>query len=137
MERHETTIITGDNELDELHQWLSGMDDRLDTLLSVKVRTSVHEIFTNISRHAYQNISGKPISLSLEITNNSVHIELSDKGREFTGATSDYFRQLPYPESGMGLYAARAAADNLQYTRTSDMTNRWILEFKYTKNEAK
>lgn len=92
--------------------------------------TAVAEIAANIIRHAYPS-EGGVLRLRLRCDSGSVQAELSDTGQPFQPRSSEAHRdsraKSELPEGGWGLNLARDCLDRLDYQRTPDGTNRWLL----------
>ena len=92
--------------------------------------TAVAEIAANIIRHAYPSGVGV-LRLQLRYDSGSIQADFSDTGQPFQPRPAEP-RPAPtaqdeLPEGGWGLNLARDCLDKLDYWRTPDGTNRWLL----------
>lgn len=89
----------------------------------------VAEIAANIVRYAYppelQNVGGLEVRLRLYA--DRLEARLSDRGQPFTEPTPVETDPNELPEGGLGLPLVRRALDHVEYTRTTDGLNCWLL----------
>lgn len=92
--------------------------------------TAVAEMATNIIRHAYPGEKGL-LRLRLRCEMGAVRADFTDSGVPFQQRLPEA-RAVPaeredLPEGGFGLDLIRAFVDTLDYRRTPNGTNRWLL----------
>ncbi len=96
-----------------------------DTLWRMYVATAVGEIAANIITHAHREAPAAA-EMELCLLPDRLVITFRDRGTPFvehgTNPDSD-----PLAEHGRGIPLARAALDDLTYTRTPDGENIWVL----------
>jgi anti-sigma regulatory factor (Ser/Thr protein kinase) len=94
--------------------------------------TAVIEIGTNIARHAYPRPSGtETMQITLRGYSDRVEAVFCDRGIPLKepppSSPLESVDLLDLPESGIGLEIARAAVDRVEYERTADGSNLWLL----------
>lgn len=125
--------------------------DRIeDGMVYPAFMTAVVEIATNIIRHAYAaEAEGGELELALTLYENRLEARFCDQGAHFESAPKllspegqssaapdpetllnaldDIDNIGDLPEGGFGLMVARQALDRLEYLRTEDGDNCWLL----------
>jgi len=99
----------------------------LDGAAEARLRLAVHELLTNISRHAYGDVNGA-IEIEISPLAEAVQLTVTDSGRPFRGEIA------PGPPvhsttGGYGLSIISEAADDVEYRRRGPV-NRWKLVFR-------
>lgn len=116
------TLSTGDDTLDQLHEFLNHelSDGTISKERKDAITTAVHEALVNIIKHAYELHPGLPIQMHLRKDSNRVELGLFDKGKlfdpskisepDFSGAAS----------SGFGWHLINSIADDVGFSRFND-----------------
>jgi serine/threonine-protein kinase RsbW len=117
--------------LNLLESAVDGILERVDDLdahapVSTDIRLALHELCTNIARHAYSDCDRDRILLTFELasTRRELRITTVDTGSEFDPS------KIPAPDlengqmHGYGLYLMRKLMDEVEY-QTSQAGNRW------------
>jgi len=95
--------------------------------------TATIEIGGNIVRHAYDEDAPGPLALALRAWPDRLEAAFTDHGRPYAPRPAapptplDEVQIDRLPEGGFGLALVRDALDALDYTRTDDGLNRWML----------
>ncbi len=95
--------------------------------------TATIEIGGNIIRHAYAEDAPGPLMLALRAWPDRLEAAFTDHGRFYEPrpvrplAPLDELQIAQLPEGGFGLALARDALDALDYARTPEGLNRWLL----------
>ena len=94
--------------------------------------TAITEICANIIEHAFaESPQQGTIVLKIRLYKNRVEVETTDDGAHFHEQPSDEGPTRgpddDLPESGRGLQVARALVDTLDYRRTQESKNHWLL----------
>lgn len=88
------------------------------------IKTAVSEAVTNCIVHAYPNRNNGEITLSCEIMDNDLKIEISDKGvgiKDIEKARQAFFTTRPNEDrSGMGFVIMETFMDKMDVSRNSD-----------------
>lgn len=85
------------------------------------------ELCANAIKHSYEGRAGQSIRVSLEISDESVSIQVEDWGKPF-----DARQYVPpvldaLPERGLGLYFVHSIADRVSYDTERSQGTRWTL----------
>ena len=94
--------------------------------------TACSEICANVIKHAFaESPQEGTMVLHLMLYRNRVEVEITDDGAVFheepdTGDAA-LGPEADLPESGRGLQVARALLDTLQYRRSHESENHWLL----------
>ena len=100
--------------------------------LKLELVTALTEICANIIEHAFAD-SPQPGTMELRIRlyKDRVEVETTDNGARFSEQKGDADPApgdvADLPETGRGLSVARALLDTLNYRRTKESKNRWLL----------
>ena len=98
--------------------------------------TALSEICANIIKHAFaESPQQGTMVLHLRLYRNRIEVEITDDGvlfdeesAEESGAADPALGpDADLPESGRGLQVARALLDTLQYRRSHESENHWLL----------
>ena len=95
--------------------------------------TATIEIGGNIIRHAYAHDTPGPLALALRAWPDRLEAAFTDQGQRYEPrplaphTPLDELQIDHLPEGGFGLALARDALDALDYERTPDGLNRWVL----------
>lgn len=88
------------------------------------VLLAVDETCSNIIRHSYNNDHTGQIKLSLELTQDSLCITITDTGIEFDICAAQPRDVTDVKPGGLGIYIIKQIMDNVEYRRTEDGCNR-------------
>jgi serine/threonine-protein kinase RsbW len=89
--------------------------------------TAVGELCSNAIQHAYRGVPGLPIRLALRLDGDRLEIDVEDFGETFDPGTYREPDLASAPTRGLGLYIARAVADQLVHDVTRPRGTRWTL----------
>ena len=103
-----------------------------DSAWRAQFETAVMEIVGNVLRHAYPPAHrGGNVKLRLRLYRDRVEALVTDRGVPFeepiATASVAGLDPLDLPEHGYGLAVARAAVDQVEYSRRARGSNRWRL----------
>lgn len=98
-------------------------------LVASKVQLAVHEVCTNIVKHAYAGQPGGRITATLTLTTSPSRlvVELTDRGRPFTPPGPPAPDLTQPQEGGYGLFLVRSLMDEVAYSRAEPGVNHWRL----------
>ena len=96
--------------------------------ISHDIQLAVHEICTNIVRHAYSDRAPERIRIMLAVNPDSrtLSVELRDTGRSFNPSEIKEPDLSQPQEGGLGIFLARTLMDDVRY-ETDTTSNRWYL----------
>jgi serine/threonine-protein kinase RsbW len=123
--------------MDAVHAMLARVWEAMDRTLAdppgslwrMYVATAAGEIAANIITHAYHAApAGATAGLVAHLFPDRLTITFRDRGAPFPGDAPTVSGPGDLAESGRGIALARAAVDQLTYTRTPDGENVWTLE---------
>ena len=100
-------------------------ENGLDEMNSYQVQTAVTEAINNAIIHAYDNQPGHKVSLDWNVLDQTICIEVSDKGKALPEIPPD-IEPSPEAESGRGWWIMRRWMDQVDYV-SSDGLNRLIM----------
>ena len=101
---------------------LESLRGELDESLLDDLRLIVSELVTNSIRHAGLR-SSDPIDLEISVTDETIRLELRDRGRGFAPPPSP---NNPFQESGWGLFLVSQLTDRWGVSTEDGMTTVWI-----------
>ncbi len=122
-----TTFLSHLSQLSAVREFVSSTCQNIPgnaQLLIDSMQLVVTELFTNSVKHAYHDDSNGVITISGEVAENGLVIELSDRGDCYDPSV------VPYPsfagdlENGFGWYIVRSLADEISY-RPKTTANGW------------
>lgn len=100
-------------------------ENGLDEMSSYQVQTAVTEAINNSIIHAYDNQPGHMVSLEWTLQDQTIRIEVSDRGKRLLKVPPD-IEPSPEAESGRGWWIMRRWMDQVDYV-SSDGLNRMIM----------
>lgn len=91
--------------------------------------TGFSEIWANVVKYAFlESPQTGTMEFHLWLYENRVEAEITDDGSMFKEISNPINPTLPdIPESGRGLQVARSLLDNLDYRRSQEFKNHWLL----------
>lgn len=105
--------------------------DSLSKTVFFDLKLAIEEIFTNIVKYGLQDQQVAKITITLQVDDEAVHVEICDSGIAFNplnAAAPDFY--IPLEErklGGMGIFLVKQLMDNVSYRRDE---NRNILTIK-------
>ena len=100
----------------------------MDEMSSYQVQTAVTEAINNAILHAYENQPGHKVGIDWSVRDQTVCIEVSDKGNSMERLPPD-IRPPPEAESGRGWWIMRRWMDQVSYV-AGDNLNRLTMSRK-------
>lgn len=119
--RHKILVPAETERLSELREQLSRLCEEHDVPLRVtrRIVLAIDEALANIMEHGQLPANEGDIELVLEVTEDRVIAEITDRGIPFDptprGAEPD---RRHYPRRGFGLYLIHMIVDSIEYLRT-------------------
>lgn len=129
-ERHRLLVPAETSKLCDLRENVTQICDQCEIPRKVTRRMvlAVDEAIANIIEHGQLPDSDEPIELSLEVADDRIVAEITDRGipfdPTFRGKEPD---RRSYPRRGFGLYLIHMIVDSVEYERTADGRNVLIL----------
>ena len=130
----EVELVSSHDEIETLHNFLRrvliecpGVEDDPD--FRERVILAVHEGFTNIIRHAYQEMNDLPVWLRARRMAETLEIELLDYGRHFDPGSVPEPDFSEKAEGGFGIYIIRQVASKVTYDHDDKARNRLQISF--------
>lgn len=124
--RHKIVLRADTSKLCDLRESLTALCDQHEVPPKVTRRMvlAIDEAIANIIEHARLPENENTIELSLEVADETIEAEISDRGIPFDPGPrfSEPDRNM-YPRRGFGLYLIHMIADAITYERTDDGRN--------------
>ena len=124
--RHRILVPADTSHLCELRESLTHLCEQYEVSPKVTRRMvlSIDEAVANIIEHAQLEVNDKSIELCIEVMEDRIVAEVSDRGVPFDPSPR-FTEPNPrrYPRRGFGLYLIHMIVDSIAYERTSDGRN--------------
>jgi anti-anti-sigma factor len=92
--------------------------------LSLQLQLVINEIFCNIVKHSYHNLSKGEIVVESQIVDDGIYLTISDKGKSFNPVNTKYPNLAGDQENGFGFFIIQQIADHITYSPKTS-TDEW------------
>ena len=112
---------TFQSSLDQLSEVRDSIDtlckgnDKISKVMLSQLKVAVNEVFSNIVKHGYPKDESKPIIIRTTITDQGVHIQISDHGIAFDPKSAKEPDLPAMKEDGYGIYLIRQLCERIDY----------------------
>lgn len=114
-------LTTGDDTIQRASAFVDAYCQRSPALapLNFSLSLALEEALSSLIQHAYQGQEGKPVFLTMEVSNSRLEITLSDEGQSFNPLHAEP-GEAPEKTEELGILLLRRLMDSVSYQRQGD-----------------